>query len=59
MLEIPSLLKSDLLLNAVSAGWDRADLQERSVTLARCRVFFDFDNTISLFDVPSPAPGLR
>ncbi|MBF0331586.1 MAG: MtnX-like HAD-IB family phosphatase [Candidatus Omnitrophica bacterium] len=51
MLETPWLQKTGYLLNAAAAGWDLDDLQEQRVALPQCRVFFDFDNTISSFDV--------
>jgi len=51
MLEILSAQKADFLWDAVSTGWDFNDVLERNVALAQCRVFFDFDNTISSFDV--------
>ncbi len=51
MFEILSSQKMDFLSNAVSTGWDLNDVLERRVALAQCRVFFDFDNTISRFDV--------
>ncbi|MBF0485861.1 MAG: MtnX-like HAD-IB family phosphatase [Candidatus Omnitrophica bacterium] len=51
MFEIPSSQKIDFLSNAASIGLDLADMAGRGVALSQCRVFFDFDNTISKIDV--------
>ncbi len=51
MSDISSFQTTALLSNVASVGWDLGDLVERRITLAQCRVFFDFDNTISSFDV--------
>ena len=51
MSEVLSFQTTELLSDVASSGWDLRDLFEYRINLAQCRFFFDFDNTISSFDV--------